>query len=81
MEGTTLARANDVPATRDGCLSAQNIVTSVIVNDGVPRLRKGSRLCAQTEEGNVVSLTLKDFRATTDADDWWLRFDALVWPS
>ena len=79
LNASWFARADDVPATFEGCSQAQTRTSSVIVEGGDTPFRKVARLCLKTSDGNLASLILIDAHKTTNANDWWLRFNATVW--
>ncbi|NRQ32813.1 hypothetical protein HII36_13320 [Nonomuraea sp. NN258] len=64
------------------CTNAWNIVDS-IRPAGAGGATKGfgvnSLLCLTTSDGNTASLRVEKIHDSTDANDWWIERDVIVW--
>jgi hypothetical protein len=81
LNDSRLARADKEPRTRDACLKAWNVVTDVRLAGAGKTQGFGvnSQLCLTTSEGKLASLRVAKIHDSTDANDWWVELDAIVW--
>ncbi|MEV4567767.1 hypothetical protein AB0K12_28700 [Nonomuraea sp. NPDC049419] len=82
LNDSRMARVeDDEPRTLDACTKAWHVVTDVRLA-GAGRTEKfgvNSQLCLTTASGNVASLRVDKVHDSTDADDWWVELDVIVW--